>query len=46
VNDDDLCDINDSDLDLLLEDLKVLDEEDISDSDTDMKWTQEILVLF
>jgi len=32
-----LNDINDSDLDLLLEDLKVLDEEDISDSDDEMK---------
>lgn len=29
--------INDSDLDMLLEDLKMMDEEDISDSDVDMR---------
>ena len=30
-------DINDSDLDMLLEDLKMIEEEDISDSDNEMK---------
>lgn len=29
--------INDDDLDMLLEDLKMMDEEDISESDTEMK---------